>query len=76
MAARERKGKGTPNREGVLEEDVTGSNGIGQWEGREKIVVGRVVKEDETWREESRWERIVWAEPMRVREREGLGSAA
>ncbi len=38
----------------------TGKNGIGQWEGREKIVVGRVVKEDETWWEESRWERANW----------------
>ncbi len=76
MAAREREGRATPNREGVFEEvvdrkrwdgpmgwegkNVLGRDVMGQWEGREKIDLERVVKEDENWREESRGERVNW----------------
>ncbi len=82
MAAREREGRATPNREGVLEEDGDrkkwdwpmggeGKNCCGKRrEGGRDLAGGIAMGESELV------ERVVWAEPMRVGEREGLGSAA
>ncbi len=56
VAAREREGGETPNREGELEEEADRE----KWKVREKHVLGRGVKENETGWTESREKRANW----------------
>jgi hypothetical protein len=82
VAAREREGRETPKREGVLAEDAgrekwdepmggEGKNCFGKRREGGRDLAGGIARG-----ESELVERVVWGRPMRVGEREGLRSAA
>ena len=82
VAAREIEGGEVPNRDRELAEDADREKRDGPMEGEGKNCVGKSRDGGRDWvggiaRGESELvERVWWGEPMRVGDREGLGSAA